>query len=1291
MAETPSSSVDGSLPATDATLAADSHSSVSVAVTDGPADEEPSSIPSEPVPGVVSPTGTELTVEAEIATSGPAANYSNGLAPPVVEREKVPTVELPLVPTPIQRTPRQSRSSLYSGLLPVRAPSLADPGRNLTTALPVNPPLSVVSSAQRSPSLSSALSQDNAAAPWPGFWLQNPKPFAATPSIKTDDVSVITNLTTRHPLPDAGQVVAPVLDDTNPAAGSAFRQALRNYPLQQLPAPPGEETDPEAAAASTEEISHAIKWRRMRNRMLLQSRPVFSQLRALLELEYLFAKPKSLIATGRRLVRRGWFELIPWYPDRDSPMFDTHPSSLGTPLVTTSLALAPPSEGHGIPDSPRAAVTTDTDPTAEAPSDLTEAPTSDQTPSGPPTVATTPALPILSCAPIAINPVAPSAQVSLGLDDPELGDSAGDLMGTTGPIVSTTLVASPTGTCPRAQYVLVVLMSDCLVYGYVAEGRDPPVAGTDGPQPWGVCEEAHVLPLDEVDLEPFFAGLRIYHGGEPALALSMPQGDECAAWLDAYVMAKSAHQIAEESRRVREARALRQWKFPDLARTTENEKRFWRYWRSSSVSKQPRPVRTQLTPTKRTLLPTPSGTQPLAILRPPSQSGARPPAGASTSVAALAPSPKNLHCLSALNANMERAGLRKTSVGGLRQFWTGPPSNSSTRSAASGQGGMPAAPADTPQSLASALSAAAVARGSRSPRLMMTGLGLGLPAGNDALLLDPFALTPSQPSSPNPQPAAVDLVAGGVPPFPEWVPDDAVAVCMVCQRTAFTLLVRKHHCRQCGRVICYRCSVMATARHDRVCRLCTDCFRRNCVNTFDGNTQPGTAALGAIHDGPTAPVDNDEEARHGGALVRGGYPYVPCCGLDNTRGHPGVLRLGAWPQGNASTINSTATSTLRGGPRPGPIAVAGRPVRNRSSSLGTLAERQFLAFTDPAFPPRSLTDDPDEYDQPSHHHHDSYHHRLLGSCRPPGERPLSYQGSTVGERPGSFDGADYARLTGRGIYAYARALSPSSLSPLGSGSPLPDVTASGDPSIGTSGPLSPSRGGFQYHQHHHGRAPSTTTVTPSSSVAYTMHHHHHHLPTPSLPRSPGQLATSGARPSMSPPSTHPHHRPHPAFHFQHHPHPASSAVALPVTATATSTPYATYNCYPSWAATPVFGSIESTLTAISDNHSTLTNAQASAPGSGQRHLCSPYVHPDPTFLVKRRPHVTAHLSVTALNFKPEIEGPSVVAAETVEAHEGVTAPENEPTGPCQPADIMAPDTGESDIVPEPAITEAVST
>ncbi|KAF9161584.1 Zinc finger FYVE domain-containing protein 26 [Actinomortierella ambigua] len=69
---------------------------------------------------------------------------------------------------------------------------------------------------------------------------------------------------------------------------------------------------------------------------------------------------------------------------------------------------------------------------------------------------------------------------------------------------------------------------------------------------------------------------------------------------------------------------------------------------------------------------------------------------------------------------------------------------------------------------------------------------------------------------------------GGV----DWVRDEDVAICMVCATTKFGVLVRKHHCRLCGHIICWRCCQMKEALQQtpsgaleaKLIRVCLDCI-----------------------------------------------------------------------------------------------------------------------------------------------------------------------------------------------------------------------------------------------------------------------------------------------------------------------------------------------------------------------------------------------------------------------------------------------------------------------------------
>ncbi|EDW29212.1 GL18532 [Drosophila persimilis] len=61
----------------------------------------------------------------------------------------------------------------------------------------------------------------------------------------------------------------------------------------------------------------------------------------------------------------------------------------------------------------------------------------------------------------------------------------------------------------------------------------------------------------------------------------------------------------------------------------------------------------------------------------------------------------------------------------------------------------------------------------------------------------------------------------------QWTPDEAASHCMCCRRAAFTMLMRRHHCRRCGRVVCFACSTQRMRipeLYDELeVRICNDC------------------------------------------------------------------------------------------------------------------------------------------------------------------------------------------------------------------------------------------------------------------------------------------------------------------------------------------------------------------------------------------------------------------------------------------------------------------------------------
>ena len=60
----------------------------------------------------------------------------------------------------------------------------------------------------------------------------------------------------------------------------------------------------------------------------------------------------------------------------------------------------------------------------------------------------------------------------------------------------------------------------------------------------------------------------------------------------------------------------------------------------------------------------------------------------------------------------------------------------------------------------------------------------------------------------------------------EWMDDEDSSHCVICNKLFGRIKNRRHHCRNCGRLICGKCS---SRRHiigseDEPARVCDDCF-----------------------------------------------------------------------------------------------------------------------------------------------------------------------------------------------------------------------------------------------------------------------------------------------------------------------------------------------------------------------------------------------------------------------------------------------------------------------------------
>ncbi|KAH8283761.1 hypothetical protein KR054_000912 [Drosophila jambulina] len=73
----------------------------------------------------------------------------------------------------------------------------------------------------------------------------------------------------------------------------------------------------------------------------------------------------------------------------------------------------------------------------------------------------------------------------------------------------------------------------------------------------------------------------------------------------------------------------------------------------------------------------------------------------------------------------------------------------------------------------------------------------------------------------------------------QWTRDEEASHCMCCRRAAFTMLMRRHHCRRCGRVVCYACSthrMRIPELYDELeVRICNDCANSSSASKDQGD------------------------------------------------------------------------------------------------------------------------------------------------------------------------------------------------------------------------------------------------------------------------------------------------------------------------------------------------------------------------------------------------------------------------------------------------------------------------
>ncbi|KAJ2760361.1 hypothetical protein H4S06_001765 [Coemansia sp. BCRC 34490] len=106
-----------------------------------------------------------------------------------------------------------------------------------------------------------------------------------------------------------------------------------------------------------------------------------------------------------------------------------------------------------------------------------------------------------------------------------------------------------------------------------------------------------------------------------------------------------------------------------------------------------------------------------------------------------------------------------------------------------------------------------------------------------------------------------------------WVPDGEAAACMVCRKTVFSMMVRRHHCRACGLVICYRCSAVATDSSDS--KDSDSVRRRLCVRCWRQRKMPPAASSSSALALALVPVDAPRHSPSLMTLGRRAAEYLP--------------------------------------------------------------------------------------------------------------------------------------------------------------------------------------------------------------------------------------------------------------------------------------------------------------------------------------------------------------------------------------------------------------------------------
>lgn len=102
---------------------------------------------------------------------------------------------------------------------------------------------------------------------------------------------------------------------------------------------------------------------------------------------------------------------------------------------------------------------------------------------------------------------------------------------------------------------------------------------------------------------------------------------------------------------------------------------------------------------------------------------------------------------------------------------------------------------------------------------------------------------------------------------PQWIPDKEADTCMRCRIAKFSLMNRRHHCRNCGYVICSDCSknkYLLPSQSDEALRVCNTCYTALSSNVSTSAANPKVESANtdssdeSENEEPNSPGDSNE-------------------------------------------------------------------------------------------------------------------------------------------------------------------------------------------------------------------------------------------------------------------------------------------------------------------------------------------------------------------------------------------------------------------------------------------------